>query len=440
MSTKKVSHRRKNSLKSIPTWIWVVAFLLVLSAHSYRLFTRIHEPGINDVQTRGFVDFHNAIYFPVNSFLSGGNPYSRQYAESHPDGRSFPLFPPHSLILHAPLSMWPIDHARYVYFGFELLVFGLLTCWILTMVNVKVGIREFLMLGTFIMLTVPCYSQLYLGQLTFQLVLASLVAVYHSRTRPWLAGVALSIAACKPQFAIPIALLLLCRKDWKTVLIGGAIASTLSLIGIFVIGSNVGFTEFFTELQANYFSLNSHPELGNPAENYRRIDFYPLIVRMTDGGLPNWQKLAVTFGCLMTGGMGVCALRKYPSFDPVSNLLICLTTLGCIYHSHYDLLLLVLPLVSIWLGHPKIWRKLPAWFRWTMFAILLALVWNAFHLTRIQEAFGLDADQSDMRWRIATSLSSLAIVVGIVLCTGMSFIISKKVASVTQSMAKTRAP
>lgn len=426
LEMKAIQKQIQNIVGIVPTWVWFAIFLIVLSGHSYRLFTRIHVPGINDgEQNGGFIDFHNAIYYPVTSFLKRGNPYSRQYAENHPDGRSFPLFPSHSLIVHAPFALFSIDVARYVYFGFELFVFGVLTCWILTVVNLPVGIRSFSILGTFVMLTVPFYSQLYLGQLTFQLVLASLIAMQYSRTKPWLAGFALAIAACKPQFAIPIALLLLCRKDWKTVLIGGAIASIVSLIAILVICSNFGFAGFFDELKATYLSLDSHPDIGNAMENYRRIDIYPLFTRIRFVELPIWCKLAVSLSCLGLGGTGVFLIRKFPSADSLSNSIICLTTLGCIYHSHYDGLLLILPLVSIWLGCPRLWLKLPQVFRWTMFGLLLFLVWDGFHLTRIQELFAL-GEPTDARWRVATSLSSLAILVGIILCTLMSLMISRK--------------
>ena len=146
--------------------------------------------------------------------------------------------------------------------------------------------------------------------------------------------------------------------------------------------------------------------------------------------LPIWCKFGVTLSCLTLGGMAVFVIRKFPSVDSLSNLIICLTTLGCIYHSHYDGLLMILPLVSIWRGHPKVWRKLPPLFRWTMFGILLFLVWNAFHLTRIQELFAL-GEPTDVRWRVATSLSSLAILVGIVLCTVMSLMISRRFRTAT---------
>ncbi len=409
----------------VPTWVWTGIFLIALSGQSYRLFTRVHVPGINDSQNQGFVDFDNAIYFPVICFLQGGNPYSRQYANEHPDGRSFPLFPTHSLIVHAPIGLFSINVARYVYFGFELVVFGSLLCWILSSVDVPVGLRTISILGSFVVLTVPFYSQLYLGQLTFQLVLASLVALHFSRNRPWLAGFALAIAACKPQFAIPIALLLLCRKDWKTVLIGGVIASVVSSIGILVICGNFGLANFFAELKANYLSLDSHPDVGTAIENYRRIDIYPLLARMSFVELPVWCKFAVPLTCLGLGGLAVFVIRKFPSLDSFSNLIICLTALGCIYHSIYDGLLLILPLVSIWLGRPKIWRKLPSLFRWSMFGILLSLVWNVFHLVRVQELF-VGGGSADFRWRVATSLSSVAILVGLALCTAMSLLISKK--------------
>ena len=164
--------------RQIPTWALVASALLLASFHTYRTFQRCNIPGSEDrFENRGFVDFHNAIYFPVRTFLSGQNPYSLQYVADHPDHEEFPLFPPHTLIFHLPFAWGNLAVSRYLYFGFQAVLFGVMAVWLLKRNGYAVNIRSLSLLASAVMLTVPFYSQVYLGQLTFQLTLAAWVAL-----------------------------------------------------------------------------------------------------------------------------------------------------------------------------------------------------------------------------------------------------------------------
>ena len=406
----------------IPTAVLALIFGLLLAGHTHRTFSRATEPGVFENFNRGFVDFHNAVHFPTKSFLNGDNPYSRQYVESHPDKRTFPLFPPQSLVVHIPFGIGGIEISRVLYCGFELAVASVLLLLIQWIVQRQVTLRFFLCLGITLMLTIPFYTSYYMGQLTLQLVLGTVVALHYSKTRPVLAAFGLALAACKPQFGVPLALLLLCRRDWKTAFGGGFISVVVSGAAIAVISSNFGWQNFVEEIKAVYLGLDSHPDVGTALDNGWRLDIYPVLARFltVDGDMPTWSKFLAPAVYLAIGGLGVFWLRNKSEARPLSNVIICLTCLGCVYHSVYDGILLLWPIVAIAFGRAEFWQKIPWVTRWTLLLLLVAIMVNVFHLEGVQRALGI-FDTDLFSWRFVASLGSLAVLSAMLISVGAAF-------------------
>jgi len=394
----------------IPTVALVVVFAGLLFGHSNRTFSRVTTPGVFDNFERGFVDFHNAIHFPTQSFLSGKNPYSREYVANHPDHRTFPLFPPHSLIIHAPFGVSSIEVSRVMYWVFELVTASCVLMLIQWITSKQVTLRGFLFLGIALMCTIPFYTSFYMGQLTLQLVLGTVVALHYSKTKPWLAVLGLTLAACKPQFGIPLAVLLLCRRDWKTAVGGGLLSAALSVLAIAIIASNFGLQNFVEEIQTVYLGLDSHPDVGTAIDNGWRLDIYPVFARFltVDGNMPVWSKFLIPALYLLIGGLGVFSLRKNRDADPLSNMIICLTCLGCIYHSVYDGILLLWPAAAILCSRAQIWQRVDLRIRWAMLAVLVFLLINVFHLEGVQTKLGI-FDPNLTSWRTVASFGAIGI-------------------------------
>ena len=408
-------------LAMIPTAVLVLVFAVVLAGHTHRTFSRVTEPGVFENFNRGFVDFHNAVHFPTKSFLNGKNPYSRQYVANHPDKRTFPLFPPQSLIVHIPFGIGGIEVSRVLYCVFELAIAAVLLLLIQWIVERQVTLRFFLYLGIALMLTVPFYTSYYMGQLTLQLVLGTVVAVHYSKTQPMLAAFGLALAACKPQFGIPLAILLLCRRDWKTALGGGFISVVVSGAAVVVICSNFGWQNFVDEIKTVYLGLDSHPDVGTALDNGWRLDIYPVLARFltVDGQMPTWSKFVAPAVYLAVGGLGVFWLRNRSDARPLSNMIICLTCLGCIYHSVYDAILLLWPLAALGYGRSELWEEVHGAIRWALLLLLMAIMVNVFHLEGTQRAFGI-FDSDLFSWRLVTSLGPLAVLTAMLVSVGLA--------------------
>lgn len=405
----------------VPTAILVVVLMALVFGHSSRTFSRVTTPGVFDNFERGFVDFHNAIHFPTKSFLGGNNPYSREYVENHPDKRTFPLFPPHSLIIHAPFGVGSIENSRVIYWLFELATATCLLMLIEWIILRQVTLRGFLYLGIALMVSIPLYTSFYMGQLTLQLVLGTALALHYSKTKPWLAIIGLTLAACKPQFGIPLAILLLCRRDWKTAIGGGLLSAALSVLAIAIIASNFGLGNFVEEIQSVYLGFDSHPDVGTAIDNGWRLDIYPVVARFltTEGEMPVWSKFLIPVMYLAIGGLGVFLLRNDRDADPVSNMIICLTCLGCIYHSVYDGVLLLWPAAAIYCSRAEIWTRINLNVRWLMLLILVFLMVNVFHLEGVQTKLGI-FDPNLTSWRIVASFGAIGIAVLMLVSVGLA--------------------
>src|ERR1700752_362320 len=97
--------------------IAIAAFLAVAGLLAYRATTKLNVPGAPDQGRWVMKDFRDAIYCPVVTFLAGRNPYDpAELRQTCAAGNSFPLYAPHTLVLHLPFGMMPLVAAELLYF------------------------------------------------------------------------------------------------------------------------------------------------------------------------------------------------------------------------------------------------------------------------------------------------------------------------------------
>jgi len=134
-----------------------------------------------------------------------------------------PVYPPQVSLLFAPFSTLSFAHATLLGNLISIGVFAVIVRSVWTPLAAQLPDSVFLLAAaaTF----PPFWSVLLFGQVTI-LILAAFWAGWLAleRDRPFLAGMALGLLLLKPQFAIPIAVVVLVQRDWK--MLAGAAAST----------------------------------------------------------------------------------------------------------------------------------------------------------------------------------------------------------------------
>jgi Glycosyltransferase family 87 len=335
---------------------------------AYRAARLMNVPGAPDPARWVMQDFRDAIYFPVRAVLDGGNPYDvRAYLRTYPVGQAFPPYSPLLLLLHAPLAPLPLATAQVTYLvGNVFLTFGL--AYAVLRLTGGASMTQTMLLGAVVLLSRPGQFNVLLGQPTLLLVAGVYLALFWPRRSPAWAAVGLALTSMKPTYAVPLALLMLARSEWRSVLIGGGLAvvgAALGAVGPLVAAGGPG--AFAALLPANYAAFAAE-SAADPGISLHRVDAGVIVSRLI-GRPPGTLLDIVLFVSIV--GIGALALRRAARDDvALSAGVACSTILACVYHSSYNLVLLMLPAVALLRATPD-----PAWLRTSR---LRALLWLAY--------------------------------------------------------------
>ncbi len=330
-----------------------VALLLVVGAIAWRTAHTLDIPGSGGPTDGAQNDFNDAIWFPVQFFLSGGNPYGEAYREFHPEGLGVSFYSPFAYLFFACYGPIPLEVAQWV--NFALIVLGLpVLSWVsLSLVAEKKrpGAAEVLGFTVFLAASRAGYSNLYSGQITILVVLGAYLALLAARDRPRLAGLGLLLVSLKPNFLVPLGVLLLLRRDFRA-LAWGALFSIggagLAISWIALRGE--GFLPFFRGIAETYLLAESHPEVAG-------VEEIGWLVINPGAFLAHWAgdstavTLAVATAILAAAGWVV--FRSGDSSRSFASPVLATILLGVllsVFHAAYDMLLLAAPVAAILLG------------------------------------------------------------------------------------------
>lgn len=411
---------RSPSLRAVRTSVAVLAFAAAVGLTGCRAVKDFTVPGSYDSALDGMKDFRDAVYYPVVAFLEGISPYHAGYREFHPEHCEFPGFTPLTLLIHSPLGLLPLRAAALAYYSLSVVLMAVLAVLVLRCSGLPVRADTTFGLAALLVLSRPGHIDLYLGQLALPMALGTLLTLHFSKEKPWVAGLGLALVSIKPNFGVPLALLMLCRRDYRAVLIGTALGSLGALIGVAVLAvsyGNVG--EFFRILIADYASVESQPAIGFLLATSGRIDVCSLAYRVLGGPPGSGLKIFLSLGCLAVGCAGVLALRRRTDqrrADSLSGVLICLTVLTCVYHPIYDALLLVIPLVAIAAARTDPWRRLPAAWRYGLVTLLATPAVNYVATSAAVERIGLPG----IPWQAIMSINACVLLIALAACAWLS--------------------
>ncbi|WP_198681054.1 glycosyltransferase family 87 protein [Lentzea terrae] len=242
-------------------------------------------------------DFRDATYFPIREFLAGGNPYDPAAMFEHwPVRQNFNLYQPYHLVLHLPFALpdYRIGAIAFTLASLVLLaVLGLLAAR-----QAKLP----LVLGTVAIAALLVTSQvgkaqLYVGQVNPLIAVGAAAALLGS-SHPRVAALGLAVAWLKPQFGLPLAVLLFARGSRRVSLGGTAIAALASLpvVGLLVYRSG-GVGAFLDVIDANLAHASQTTYGAVDSFTSQRVDLPAVFFRVT-GWLPPAAELIALVGVL----------------------------------------------------------------------------------------------------------------------------------------------
>ncbi len=292
-------------------------------------------------------DFRDALYFPIREFLAGGNPYDPAVMFAHwPVRQNFNLYQPYHLVLHLPFALpdYRVGAVAFAVVSLLLLVFlAVLTAG---------HVRAPLFLGTAVVGALLVSSQvgkaqLYVGQVNPLIAVGAAGALLARHSHPRWAAVALALAWLKPQFGLPLALLLFARGSRGVALQGTGIAALASLLVVVPLVMRDGLGAFVDVISRNLEHAGATAYGAVDSLTAQRVDVAAVFYRVT-GWLPPGAELLALVGVLAVTLVLVRKLDRDGDFA-VADLLTCLAVVVAVVHQPGDVLIAVpaLALVAV---------------------------------------------------------------------------------------------
>ena len=335
--------RRRAVPPPVATWLALVAFLLIAAVLAYRTAHKLAPTAHPDAWA--MTDFRDTIYYPAVAFLAGRNPYDPSFAVSYPVQRPLPPYGPLIVLLHLPLALLLVGAAEATYFVVTLALTLAVAGLALRAGDHEAAPWAVLALGFLILASRPGHQNLLLGQCTLEVVLGVYLAFVFARDRPFLAALGVAVTTMKPQFALPLVLMLLVSGERVVVAVGLILAAVLSLAALLVGGGAAGLSSWRGAL-----ARTGDAATGDSFMWYLRIDLGYLarqIAHLTGGGAIDLIAAALV---LVVGAVAVRRARvpgAALAASPLAVTAACLTVLVSMYHLTYDALLLTLPIVAL---------------------------------------------------------------------------------------------
>jgi hypothetical protein len=338
-------------------------FVLTAALLGVRLSTRFVLPGETDLAHWGMRDFRDNVHRPVAGFLAGENPYdAARIRREDPARPPFGPYAPSTLLVHLPLGLVQFRTGAVLWFLLTLALTLALARLALLHAGLPATAAGVIALGTLLLWSRPGHWNLLLGQLAAELSVAAIVALLWARRRPALAGAALAVTTLKPSFGLPLAVVMLARRDLKALLVGVAITLALNGISVAVlVGEAGGVRPFVASVMDTLDDFRVNP--GNePSNNTFRIDLTALIARQLGHAPSPLATAGIAIGVLGVAAFALDRVRRWRDREAAEQLGIAvagLATLLWFYHMGYDALLLVPSLVALAAGRRRPWSTSP---------------------------------------------------------------------------------
>jgi hypothetical protein len=382
----------------------VVAFILVLAGLCFRANVLLNVPGEQDFTHWVMLDFRDGTYYPVVSFLSGGNPYDADtHLASYPAVHPFSLYSPLYLVLHLPFGVLSLRASQMLFFAVNVGLTLILAILVVRMCGRLPTITSTFGIAALILASRPGHWNLLLGQPTLGLVIAVYVALYCAASRTTISGVATALATAKFTFGVPLALLMLAQRFIQPVVIGVGVALVVTLIPVaFLSQSAGGLIPFFNSLQETYMSFGHSPS-DSPAVCPTRIDAVAFVSRIVGQPLGGVFEAGVFLFVLGVAGASMVRLRRVAqgrACDLYAIAVCSLAVLLCTYHQSYCAILLVLPISALlYDAWAPVELAPPKYIRLVLVSLLLMTMVNYLATFTVSDQF----DPGSITWRLIVS-------------------------------------
>ena len=321
---------------------------------------------VDDSRSRGdaFQDYRDTVHHPVRDLVAGHDPYAHEeFVARHPGSLEFDLYTPAWLAVVAPFAAFPYGAGAALWFAASALLAVGLSWLVLAAAGRWRGPPALVVaLAGAVLLSGPGQLGLFSGQPHFLMAAAvtaallGVAAVGHPTGRAAAVAAGTGVALLKPQWGVPLAILVAAVGYWRPVLVGVGAALAVSLVPLaLAVGAAGGPSAFASDVADNArYSSSVYGDFADP--ELRRVDPINVPGQLADVRATTASQVAQA---LVVLAIAWVALRALPRRHPLVPVVMATAVLAAAPHFGYDAVVLVLPLVVLVAGSAA--RSLPVW-------------------------------------------------------------------------------
>ncbi len=384
----------------------------------------MNVPGEPEASQWVLHDFRDALYYPLVSFLSGGNPYdAASYFDQFPVLQPFPPYSPLTFVVHLPFGLFSHHTSQLLFYGYSLILTLALAGFALWVCGREPSVASTCLLSAAILISRPGYMNQLLGQTASELVLGVYVALCFAGSRPWISGFGLVAASLKLTFGLPLAVLLFTQRFYRSVVVGVSMAVLLSALPVgMLVKAAGGVSNFATSVWGAYSGLDVET-VSSSAWSPVRVDAITVVGHLVQAEI-GFPLIIATFAAVMlTASVALRRVRRLYRGRESDLFCISLSSVAilvAIYHQAYGCLLLVIPLTALALGEwIPVEMKCPSGVRWLLFGLLLvpAVNYGASQYAATQLQIG------SFLWLVAGIANGVALSAAFVVLASLPFVL-----------------
>lgn len=355
-------------------------------------------------------DFRDASYYSVTAWFDGLVPWDvASYFDTYPVAQEFSLLPPTYLVLHAPFQLLSFVPATVAIVALNVVGCVAMAAWSLRLARYRVTPIAILIASAVVIVSNGGRNVIYNGQTSLVFAAGVYLALTASSAGPGSVGV--FVALIKPAFGIPVAALLLAAGRVRRAVIGVVAATVTSALLMVPFIARAGGLGALIEVLVDNISYTADSPWFAFATTTSRIDATATLAMVFDVEPPPLLEAAIGLLVLGVAAWAIGSRRSVlagRTWDVVI-VLVCVATLLTVYHSVYDLVLLILPTFLV--VRRDFAGGIPGTLRWTVAGALLFAAFNPFKWNSV---VGAITDSLDVNQLLGPGLTGLALLIAFV--------------------------
>jgi hypothetical protein len=258
----------------------------------------------------------------------------------------------------------------------------------------KTSLAFWLFASCLLVVSRPGHITLFTGYFTAQMVIGTAMALHFARSRPWVAAVGILLASFKPNFVLPLLLLMVARRDFGAVIRGTVLAGVFAVGGLAWLAADSSVAEVVQGFREGQEALHNDPtEL--PENRWTRVDISGMVARVLRTAPGDVVSLAAMVAVLAVPGIVLWRAGRHGyeyGATGASGMLIVLAVLLSIHHHSYDCLLLAVPWIGFAFFGTRVAPHLAPATRLAVSVLTAVPAANYLSTLTFQQKLGLDAD------------------------------------------------